>query len=131
MAIAKKGSKLYSMLNFKCPKCQEGDLFETGTFSFQKPFDMPENCPVCHQKYYPEPGFYYGAMFISYIITGWFCLFFVGFLMLILHLSWQAAFALLILTLAILFVWIFRFSRAIWISLNVKYDKMAAKRQDN
>ncbi|KAA9338737.1 DUF983 domain-containing protein [Hymenobacter busanensis] len=27
---------------------------------------MPENCPVCGQAYEPEPGFYWGAMFISY-----------------------------------------------------------------
>lgn len=27
--------------------------------------DMPAECPVCHQTYEPEPGFYYGAMYIS------------------------------------------------------------------
>ena len=26
---------------------------------------MPEACPVCRQTYEPEPGFYYGAMYIS------------------------------------------------------------------
>ncbi|MBF9142185.1 DUF983 domain-containing protein [Hymenobacter properus] len=26
---------------------------------------MPEACPVCSQAYEPEPGFYYGAMYIS------------------------------------------------------------------
>ncbi len=105
----------------KCPKCQEGDLFETGSFAFRKPFEMPEHCPNCGQPYFLEPGFYYGAMFISYILTGWFCLFFVGFLMLVAGLSWQTSFVLLLLTLGILFVWIFRFARSIWISLNVKY----------
>ena len=47
-------------------------MFETGSFSFKKPFDMYLNCPKCGQKYFPTPGFYYGAMFISYIMTGWF-----------------------------------------------------------
>ena len=27
--------------------------------------EMPEACLVCHQTYEPEPGFYYGAMYIS------------------------------------------------------------------
>lgn len=27
---------------------------------------MPSHCPVCGQAYEPEPGFYWGAMFISY-----------------------------------------------------------------
>ncbi len=55
-----KGSKAYSILQMKCPKCHEGNLFETGAFSFNKPFDMPEKCPVCQQKYFLEPGFIMG-----------------------------------------------------------------------
>ena len=27
--------------------------------------EMPNECPVCRQTYEPEPGFYYGAMYIS------------------------------------------------------------------
>lgn len=27
---------------------------------------MPESCPVCGQHYEPEPGFYWGAMYISF-----------------------------------------------------------------
>lgn len=84
---------------------------------------MPSNCPKCSQKYFLEPGFYYGAMFISYILTGWFCLIFVGTLMLVFKVSWQISFVLLLLGIGVLFVWFFRISRAIWININVKYDK--------
>jgi uncharacterized protein (DUF983 family) len=128
MGILKKGSKAYSIINMKCPKCHEGDLFETGSFSFQKSFDMPEKCPVCGQKYFLEPGFYYGAMFISYILTGWFCLLFVGGLMLGFGVGWEAAFLLLLIVMAILFVWFFRISRAIWININVKYNPPAVSK---
>ncbi len=127
MSFLKKGTKAYSIFNMKCPKCHEGDLFETGSFSFKKSFDMPEKCPHCGQKYFLGPGFYYGAMFISYGITGWFSLFFVGFLMLILGIHWQTAFVFLLFTMAILFVWFFRISRAIWINFNVKYDPRVAE----
>ncbi|MBX0292946.1 DUF983 domain-containing protein [Hymenobacter sp. HSC-4F20] len=30
---------------------------------------MPAHCPVCGQAYEPEPGFYWGAMFISYAFS--------------------------------------------------------------
>ena len=120
---------MYSILKMKCPRCQEGDLFETGSFSFKKPFDMPENCPACGQRYFLELGFYYGAMFISYVMTSFFSLGFVGLCMFVLGFSINGSFALLILVLAVLFVWIFRLARAIWINANVKYDPKALNKQ--
>ncbi|MBG8555325.1 DUF983 domain-containing protein [Hymenobacter sp. BT594] len=30
---------------------------------------MPEHCPVCGQAYEPEPGFYWGAMYISFVFS--------------------------------------------------------------
>lgn len=127
MGLLKKGSKLYSILGMKCPRCHEGDLFETGSFSFSKPFDMPEKCPKCGQKYFLGPGFYYGAMFISYIITAFFCLFFVGGLILFFDFSVNMAFVLLLVAISVLFVWFFRLARAIWINMNVKFDKQASE----
>ncbi|MCR9290023.1 MAG: DUF983 domain-containing protein [Bacteroidetes bacterium] len=130
MGIFKKGSKGYSILNFKCPRCNEGDLFETGSFSFQKSFFMPDNCPECGQKYFLGPGFYYGAMFISYIITGFFCLGFVAFCMFALDMSVDTSFIWLLVVMAALFVWFFRLARSIWINVNVKYDPDALKQND-
>jgi uncharacterized protein (DUF983 family) len=122
MGAIKKGSKIRSIFGFKCPKCQEGDLFPTPTFSFRQPFNMPERCPRCGQSYMPEPGFYYGAMFISYIISGWFSIIFVLFLHWVLDWSILASFSLLIAISAFFFVYVFRLSRSIWINLMVKYD---------
>lgn len=121
----KKGSKLYSIFGMKCPRCHEGDLFETGSFSFQKSFDMPENCPKCGQKYFLGPGFYYGAMFISYIITAFYSLGVAGGLIIIGGLGWKSAFVLMLISMAILFVWFFRLARAIWINFNVHYNAKA------
>lgn len=118
----KKGTKLFSILNLKCPRCHEGKLFETSTFSFQKSFDMPSHCEKCGQEYYLEPGFYYGAMFISYILTGFFSFAFIGLCMFGFDLSVNASFGWLIFVLAIFFVWIYRTARAIWINVHVKYD---------
>ncbi len=122
MGWLKKGTKSYSIFKMKCPRCQNGDLFYTPTFSFQKPFAMPDQCDHCGQSYLPEPGFYYGSMFISYIVMGWFCLGFIGFFHWYLGWSTGASFALLILVYAIFFIWIFRMARSIWIGFNIKYD---------
>lgn len=121
MALFGKGSKWYSIFNLKCPKCHEGQLFETGTWSFQKPFDMHDRCPHCNENYMPEPGFYYGAMFLSYIFTAFFSLGFVFFFHWVLLWSTGASFAFLIFILAVFFVWIFRISRAVWINMIVHY----------
>ncbi len=122
MALFGKGSKFYSIFNLKCPRCHEADMFETGSFSFNKPFDMKLRCDHCNENFMPEPGFYYGAMFISYIFTGFFSIGFIAILHWGLGMSTNASFGLLIFILAILFVYIFRLARAIWININVKYD---------
>jgi hypothetical protein len=83
---------------------------------------MNDNCGHCEQKFFPEPGFYYGAMFISYIFTGWFSIAFVLLLHWIFKWNTTASFAALITVLALFFVYIFRLSRSIWLNLMVKYD---------
>lgn len=117
-----------SIFALKCPRCREGDLFETPTFSYKKPIEMPKRCPVCQQSYLPEPGFWYGAMFISYIWVGWACLFFVGGGIFFLDWSVNQAFLLLIIICAIFFFWIFRISRSIWFHIAVKYDPSFKKK---
>ncbi len=122
MALLQPGNKLYSIFAFKCPRCQRGDLFETPTFSFRRPFDMPEQCAVCGQSYMPEPGFYFGAMFIGYILTGWFCILFAMFFHWVLDWSLLASFGLLIAVILFFFVYFFRLARSVWINIVVKYD---------
>jgi uncharacterized protein (DUF983 family) len=119
-----KGSKLYSILAMKCPRCHEGALFETGAYSFKKPFEMRPSCSKCQLNYEPEPGFYYGAMFISYILTAFFAVGFVGYLRWGLKWDLLDAFGMLILIFGINYVWIFRVSRAVWINIVVGYQKL-------
>ena len=64
-----KGTKLYSILNFKCPFCHEGQFFKYHPYNLRRAGDLLEKCPVCHRKYSIEPGFYFGAMYVSYAMT--------------------------------------------------------------
>lgn len=63
----KKGTKLYSILRLKCPRCQMGNLFSNpGLFVFSRVLEMPDKCPHCKQDFKLEPGFYTAALWISY-----------------------------------------------------------------
>lgn len=55
-----------ALLHLRCPRCHEGHLFTRGTFNYAHFTEMPEQCQVCGLPLEPEPGFYWGAMFISY-----------------------------------------------------------------
>ena len=83
---------------------------------------MLDECPHCKMNYMPEPGFYYGAMFISYILSGWFCILFVLFFHWVLDWTITQSFMLLIVIIGVFFVWFFRFSRAVWLNIIFKYN---------
>jgi uncharacterized protein (DUF983 family) len=53
-----------ALLKLRCPRCHTGHLFTNLALSTRF-MEMPGACPVCRQTYEPEPGFYYGAMYIS------------------------------------------------------------------
>ena len=116
-------TKAQAIFGMKCPRCHRGDLFPTATFSFQQPFEMYDRCPVCDQNYSPEPGFYYGSMFISYILSGFFCLGFAFIGVFLIGWSIGTTFTWLILICLVGFVWTFRISRSIWIHINVRRDR--------
>lgn len=67
--MQKTDSTALAMLEQKCPRCHQGPLFCTSAFNLTKFADMPEACPVCGQRYEPEPGFYWGAMYITFAFS--------------------------------------------------------------
>lgn len=117
-----------SMLSCKCPRCRQGDLF-VKPFNIKKPVDMPDNCLVCGQAFMPEPGFYYGAMFVSYIFSGFFFLGLAGLGIMYLHLSLNVTFLFILIIAALTYFPILRISRSVWIHLMVKYDPEASKQR--
>ena len=62
-----KISKRTAILQKKCPRCRKGNMFKYSFLKKPHKFNsMHENCPHCGQTFYPEPGFYFGAAYISY-----------------------------------------------------------------
>jgi uncharacterized protein (DUF983 family) len=55
------------MLYHRCPRCRVGKIFRHSIFlGFPK---MHESCSVCHLRYNREPGYFLGAMYISYVLA--------------------------------------------------------------
>ena len=127
--MVKKGSKVYSVLKMKCPRCHEGDLFvHPKPFPLSQLGKMPENCPVCGQPFELEPSFYYGSMYVSYGYTV--AIFVAVFIisMLFFGLDMWTTVAILAVVLLLVSPWLFRLSRATWINMFVKYDKEVSQK---
>ncbi len=109
---------LNSIVKGKCPNCKKGKIFgvKGNLLLFQIP-QINDRCENCNFKFEREPGFFFGAMFVSYglavaqfIATFVVCYFLLG-------LSVLTSFFGVIIA-ALLFSTInFRLSRIIWIYL--------------
>lgn len=60
---------LTSLLHGKCPRCRKGDVFTYPLNRVLKFSKTNVNCPHCDLRFESEPGFYYGAMYISYAFS--------------------------------------------------------------
>jgi uncharacterized protein (DUF983 family) len=59
-------NKLSATLLCKCPRCHKGDLFTHSLIKLNRFTVTNTNCPHCELKFEKEPGFFFGAMYISY-----------------------------------------------------------------
>lgn len=59
-------SSTVALLQLRCPRCHQGKLFTHSALNITKFARMPAECPVCGQTYEPEPGFYFGSMYITF-----------------------------------------------------------------
>ena len=127
MKLLSKGSKLYSILFNKCPKCHVGKFWASDN-PFKNMFFSTENscktCENCSLDYELETGFWYGSMYVSYAIS-----------VAVMLLFWSLTTSLfstittfneiLIIVIAIILVSPLNYhvSRLIWINFFIKYSK--------
>ncbi len=127
--MAFKDTILYSVVNNKCPRCHEGNFFETNNPYILNRFDkMHKNCPVCKEDFERETGFYYGAMYVSYGLT---VAFGVGvFLLTSVILGYDAVTFLVtfgVLQIVLMPVF-YRMARLVWINFFVRYKEKEVKK---
>jgi uncharacterized protein (DUF983 family) len=63
-------SKIINVLANRCPQCEEGNMFvSTNPYKKGEMTTMNKYCPKCNFNFEPEVGYYYGAMFVSYVLN--------------------------------------------------------------
>lgn len=125
-----KGSKLYSIFAMKCPRCHEGDVFETRN-PYKKMSAIHTNCSHCGLRYEKEMGFFFGAMYVSYMLN--IALFVTAvvayFVLLDQYLEGWALMTIYVIITALLVPVYYRLSRTIWLNFFDSYhpEKRGAK----
>lgn len=114
----------------KCPRCHEGPVYlHKNAYNLSLAGKMYKRCPTCGLDYQPEPGFYFGAGYVSYALTV--ALSIAVFIFLFPFVSWyrwEIYIGVIAGILLITFPILFRYSRIIWLYFFVKYDGQAASR---
>jgi hypothetical protein len=123
---------LTGILGMKCPNCRKGHMFSNKSFfPLKKLMHMPEQCPVCGQKFELEVGFYYGTGYVSYALSV--ALTFINFIWYgaLIGLSYEDySFFYCLITSTVIVVllqpWLMRISRVLYLYMFVKYGKGAS-----
>ena len=130
--MLKKGTKLYSILYNKCPKCHEGDFMkEKNILKLHRAYKMHSNCPNCNFKYTMEPSFFYGAMYINYSLTVGLSILTFAITTLFFNLTFLQSFIPIVVVLVLTAPITIRLSRIIWINLFVSFDKTKKVNQND
>ncbi|MEQ8471020.1 MAG: DUF983 domain-containing protein [Marinoscillum sp.] len=66
--MSEKGA-LQAVFEGRCPKCRQGKMFASSTYDIKKLGTMNKNCPHCGHQFEMEPGYFYGAMYVSYALS--------------------------------------------------------------
>ena len=120
--MLKKGSKIYSILRGKCPRCHEGGFFKYAfTMNIFKVNKIQKKCSKCDLKYMIEPAFYFGALYVSYGITVAICI--VTFITskIIFDLALLSSFIAVFIVLILCIPLNLRLSRILWINMFINY----------
>tara|TARA_R110002051_G_scaffold48308_2_gene95358 strand:- start:111801 stop:112190 length:390 start_codon:yes stop_codon:yes gene_type:complete len=124
-----KGSKLYSIIFLKCPRCHKGEFLEANPYKLSNFNKLKERCPKCDLKYSLEPSFYTGSMYVSYgvgiavavaayVLTRIFGL----------QLGIKSLFIIIVVALVLAMPWIAAVSKSIWANMFFKFDKEIAQK---
>lgn len=104
-----------SLLTAKCPNCHKGRMFKSRNVFRLK---MNNNCTECGYDFEREPGFYTGAMYVSYGLS----LVEVLVVYILCRMAGATAFdqailLAMVVALLLLITFNFRISRAAWLAL--------------
>ena len=126
----RKGSKIRSILNGSCPRCQEESMYRfSNPYNLLQILVMNKSCSNCKLQYQIEPSFFFGSMYVSYGVGIIFSI--VTFLIarFIFDLGMMGCFLSIIAVIIGFLPIIARLSRNIWINGFIHFDKKFSKKQ--
>jgi uncharacterized protein (DUF983 family) len=129
MATSRYPGFLPSLLKAQCPKCRHHGMFSHKPYDLRRFLRMPERCPHCGFRFEVEPGFWWGAMYITYAFNV--AVLIVGLVFFLLYDLPVWAVVLTVFSLALVLLPIFvRYSRVVMLYLfaQVRFDQ---QRHDN
>ncbi len=119
---------LQSFLKAKCPHCRQGEIYTHSPLNLTKFGAMHKHCAHCGYRYEIEPGFFFGAMYVSYAFQ---IAILIGSGILVSLFFKEPPIWVYVVTVAffivLTFPFSFRFSRLIWLYLFVNYEPNAPK----
>jgi uncharacterized protein (DUF983 family) len=119
-----KESKLFSIMNNKCPHCHKGNFWETSNpYDLKRFSKMNTRCPVCNEDFKREPGYYFGATYVSYGLTVAFGIAMYVILSGIFKMGTIPFLITFSISLIILMPVFYRSARLIWINMFVPFKK--------
>jgi uncharacterized protein (DUF983 family) len=107
-------NRFLSLLKEKCPQCEKGEVFKSKGTIFTLKFPvMNKKCSHCSHTFEIEPGYFYGAMFVSYgfVVLEMFVFFLIS---LLFDISLNLRLSVIIIPMILLSIVNFRYSRIIW-----------------
>jgi uncharacterized protein (DUF983 family) len=121
--MSQQPSLLNSLISLRCPRCREGNMFPAGTLYSSRFADMHKNCPCCGLDLEQEPGYYYGAMYVSFgFNVGIFLVSLFILSQFVAEITVPMMVGVVVAVVVGLLPVIFRLSRAIWINIFVRYE---------
>ena len=121
--MLKKGTKLFSILKMRCPKCNKGRFYESHPYNLKKIGEVKKECNNCNLKYDMEPGFFQGSYYVSYGLgVALFVAIFILKMLILPDLAYLSTLILMVVVLLVLAPLLFALSKIIWINLFVSFD---------
>ena len=81
---------------------------------------MPKHCLHCSADFEPEPGFYFGALFVSYALAAPYCLLLFVLLNFGLGVPFMTALFMVAIFQLLISPYLFHVSRAVWLYFHLK-----------
>lgn len=109
-------SKSQAVFGGLCPRCRQGKIFQTPLYALIGFGKMNEFCPHCRLRFEVEPGYFIGAMYVSYAFSGGLALI-IGFVLFYFANNPDGWVYSLVISVAVVIISAinFRLSRVIWL----------------